>query len=632
MAVPGLAITQAQPQTPAGTTVTSDITADTTWALAGSPYNINAHIDILNGSTLTIEPGVVVRFQGGYLMTIYSGGSIIAKGTPSNHITFERPSGGDRWKKIWFLSDTSSYFRYTDFSGAGSEAADYDTTLHYQGAGTHVLNNCTISDGEHQAVVAAEGAEVTIAGTHVSDQNRRGMTVESGAIVTVSGSTFLTGSKKAIVLDDTLPASTLTVTDSNLITDRDRYAILNEFPNKTCVFAEDNWWGAVNGPFDNDNSGDACGGARTNGGLGSGVSNGVDWGPYRTSQAALVGITTPPAAALAVTPDPTTPLAAGTTYTFTAAATTDVEDYVASLQFCWDWDGDGGGCDATTITATTSFAGGLHTVLLTVTDTDGLTGTVTQKMAAGRPTASIIYTQTTWAETLFDASSSSDWEDPTSSLLAQWDWAGDGLWNSGAVSATEIQTHTYGHLGRFWPGLMIEDTDSLTDTASTTVDIIPPATSTTISGGGGTLNSVDGSVQTSIYTDSVDSGVLSGGLVITHTPWLTLPHPSLGGEFTYQGFTLSAESQSSGQPVLQVTGTYTITLTYVYTYFTDVLGFLPFENQLKLYRWTGSIWTPVNMMLDADNDQLTATTEFFGDFALSMDIQTAYLPLVVRSY
>ena len=37
-----------------------------TWTLAGSPYLINGDITIPFDSTLTIEPGIVVEFQGHY--------------------------------------------------------------------------------------------------------------------------------------------------------------------------------------------------------------------------------------------------------------------------------------------------------------------------------------------------------------------------------------------------------------------------------------------------------------------------------------------------------------------------------------------------------------------------------------
>ncbi|MCB0626000.1 MAG: hypothetical protein KDC43_19310, partial [Saprospiraceae bacterium] len=43
------------------TTVSQNITQNTVWDLAGSPYVLTQNISVSNGATLTIEPGVVVK-------------------------------------------------------------------------------------------------------------------------------------------------------------------------------------------------------------------------------------------------------------------------------------------------------------------------------------------------------------------------------------------------------------------------------------------------------------------------------------------------------------------------------------------------------------------------------------------
>lgn len=47
----------------AQTSVAANITADTTWSLAGSPYILEAPIFVNNGANLTVEAGVIVRGQ-----------------------------------------------------------------------------------------------------------------------------------------------------------------------------------------------------------------------------------------------------------------------------------------------------------------------------------------------------------------------------------------------------------------------------------------------------------------------------------------------------------------------------------------------------------------------------------------
>lgn len=50
----------------ADTTISgAPITADTTWALSGSPYIVNGSVLVMTGVTMTIEPGVEIKFGEG---------------------------------------------------------------------------------------------------------------------------------------------------------------------------------------------------------------------------------------------------------------------------------------------------------------------------------------------------------------------------------------------------------------------------------------------------------------------------------------------------------------------------------------------------------------------------------------
>jgi len=57
-----------------------------TWSFSGSPYYIEGEIAIPAGQTLTIEPGVLVEFQGHYKLNVQ--GQLLAVGTPTDSITF----------------------------------------------------------------------------------------------------------------------------------------------------------------------------------------------------------------------------------------------------------------------------------------------------------------------------------------------------------------------------------------------------------------------------------------------------------------------------------------------------------------------------------------------------------------
>lgn len=87
----------------AQTNVSGFISANTTWNLGGSPYIVVGNVLVSHGFTLTIEPGVVVKFNTDKALQI--DGELIAIGTPQNKITFTSnqisPSAGD-WAKIHF--------------------------------------------------------------------------------------------------------------------------------------------------------------------------------------------------------------------------------------------------------------------------------------------------------------------------------------------------------------------------------------------------------------------------------------------------------------------------------------------------------------------------------------------------
>lgn len=77
--------------TSASTIVNTDIIEDTTWALDGSPYLINTGIFVFEGITLTIDPGVVVKFNLNtwpYLPSLGIFGKLIANGAENDPIYF----------------------------------------------------------------------------------------------------------------------------------------------------------------------------------------------------------------------------------------------------------------------------------------------------------------------------------------------------------------------------------------------------------------------------------------------------------------------------------------------------------------------------------------------------------------
>ena len=122
------------------TDVSGVISSNTTWSTSGSPYIATGNVLVNSGVTLTIEPGVTVKFNDGKLLQ--NKGTLIAQGNSGNRITFTSnqisPAAGD-WGSIDFESDmTASTYDGSDNYTGGSilEYVDvlYAGGTEYEGA------------------------------------------------------------------------------------------------------------------------------------------------------------------------------------------------------------------------------------------------------------------------------------------------------------------------------------------------------------------------------------------------------------------------------------------------------------------------------------------------------------------
>ena len=85
----------------AATYVSGIISTDRTWREINSPYIVIDDVIMDNGTTLTIEPGVTVKFAGLYSLIV--NGTLKAMGTASKPIIFtsnqSSPKKGD-WNRV----------------------------------------------------------------------------------------------------------------------------------------------------------------------------------------------------------------------------------------------------------------------------------------------------------------------------------------------------------------------------------------------------------------------------------------------------------------------------------------------------------------------------------------------------
>jgi len=86
-----------------------------TWTEEGSPYLVQAEINVPSNQQLTIEPGVEVIFMGNYRFYVY--GRLLAEGTENDSISFTADNQFTAWRGIRFVN--------TSYNGLGNSKLRY---------------------------------------------------------------------------------------------------------------------------------------------------------------------------------------------------------------------------------------------------------------------------------------------------------------------------------------------------------------------------------------------------------------------------------------------------------------------------------------------------------------------------
>ena len=78
-----------------------------TWSQAQSPYFVTGHLQVLENTTLTVEPGVKVFFLGPFSMTVGKNATLMARGTAASPIEFTAWNKDSGWTGLRFVDSGS---------------------------------------------------------------------------------------------------------------------------------------------------------------------------------------------------------------------------------------------------------------------------------------------------------------------------------------------------------------------------------------------------------------------------------------------------------------------------------------------------------------------------------------------
>lgn len=225
-----------------GIAITGDLSFDRTWEPVGLNYVIMDNVDIGIGKTLTIKPGVQIRFKGTSLVS-QAGSRIIAEGTEAEPIVFTslyegggsiQPGPGD-WSGLQLNGciasndpSTCSRLKYVKVRYAGSSGSTQSATIKVTANGV-AIDHAEISLGTGAGVLfenatgaltnsvirkmGLDGVVIKVTGTNLSTPDLSNLRVEECASILhmdanaqpiVTGLSYADNRMNGLVVDGTI--------------------------------------------------------------------------------------------------------------------------------------------------------------------------------------------------------------------------------------------------------------------------------------------------------------------------------------------------------------------------------------------------------------------------------------------
>jgi len=173
------------------------ITSDAVWTLGDSPIDVLGDVIIENGATLSIEPGVEIKFvRAGLSLTVVNG-SLDAVGTSDNRIRFtsgrNEPTAGD-WDGIEFYGDENSTLTISfcdveyakdgiAIASAGKALIEKSTIIHNSANGIHAAGVTNLLIRENTVKLNANG--ISASGANSSGFYIHNVTISDNSIQSI---------------------------------------------------------------------------------------------------------------------------------------------------------------------------------------------------------------------------------------------------------------------------------------------------------------------------------------------------------------------------------------------------------------------------------------------------------------
>jgi parallel beta-helix repeat protein len=241
------------PVNPGPTAIQGVLTGKITWFAGASPYVIEGEVVVDHKATLIIEPGSVVRSQGGGITVL---GKLMARGSRQSKITFEPAEPDQEWKGIVFsgTSDEESSIEFSKITGAAVGISCLSSSP--------LIENNDLSNNQVGLRISESFSNPKIRVNLISGNTLSCVEISSGAAPLLEGNEIRGNQEDGVVSNEANPTihqnqilnngeaglrfiSSSALLSQNNIHGNAKYDVYNSLRNDIPLEANENWWGTT---------------------------------------------------------------------------------------------------------------------------------------------------------------------------------------------------------------------------------------------------------------------------------------------------------------------------------------------------------------------------------------------------